>query len=503
MLVGKRLSTIIFTFLAILFVLLMIRNFTQGHKSPSPHGSERKEVACAEQVPNSTSADNITPSLLDAPSGYRAVPQQPLWCEQRLGLTYLEGLCYSETEYCTPESQSQLTCFHSQTSQDGRTDSFCLGRGATLDRASSIFQVSCQLTEPRGIHSNGLTVALQDFPRYWYETGPHTVLDSFVDLTPKATKAIDFVPSVEHTSFTILLKREGAGNLWHCLMEIMSLTWTLDVLQMSPDPSRQGNGRAFLTPDDAPNTQVVILDDAPNGPYFELWHLFAQKPTLRLADLPDGTDIGHIIIPLPGGSNPVWQADWEPNTCDHSELLETFSRRVLAHLNISDHDKQIYDSPQRDRNIIVAFIERRGTRKLVDMDQHIAALRSIYTHTEIRVLNMESLTLTEQIQNVRDCDVLVGVHGAGLTHAMWLRKHSVVAEILPEGFQYKGFRNLAGALGHGYFSAHGTRAPGSEDDDWQMGDVSIGRETLRELMGVAIKSIYNRGVYNFDVDRGL
>lgn len=502
MLVGKRLSTIIFTFLATLFILLMSRDFRQRQKFPFPHGSERQEVACAEQLSNSTSADNSIPSLLDAPSDYRTVPQQPLWCEQRLGLTYLESLCYSEAEYCTSESQSQLTCFHSQTSQDGRTDSFCLGRRATLDRASSTFQVSCQLTEPKAIYSNGPTIALQEFPRYWYETGPRTVFDSFVDLTSEATKAIDFVPPVDHTSFTILLKREGAGNLWHCLMEIMSLSWTLDVLQMSPDPSSQENRRPFLTPDDASNTQVVILDDAPDGPYFELWNLFAQRPTLRLADLA-GTDVGNIIIPLPGGSNPVWQGDWEPNTCDHSELLETFSRRVLAHLNISDHDKHLGDPPQRNRDITVAFIERRGTRKLVDMDQHIAALRSIYTHTEIRVLNMESLPLTEQIQNVRDCDVLIGVHGAGLTHAMWLKKRSVVVEILPEGFQHKGFRNLAGVLGHGYFSAHGARAPGSEDDDWQMGDVSIDREALRELMDVAIKSIYNRGVHNFDVNRGL
>lgn len=470
----------------------MITDFRQTHTLSKSHGSERQKAECAARVPKNESANGRTPSLLDAPSDYGVLHQQPLWCDQRPGLPYLESLCYSAAQYCTSESKSQLTCFHSKTSQDGRIDPFCVGHGVALDQASSTFRVSCQLAEPQGIYSDGPTIALQDFPGYWYDTGPRTIMNKFVDLTTKVHEGVGQVSLIDQ-SFTILLKREGAGNLWHCLMEMMSLSWTLDVLQMSPDPSRQETGRPFLSPGDASNTQVVILDDAPDGPYFELWHLFAQKPTVRLAELPAGTDVGHIIIPLPGGSNPVWQGDWEPNTCEHSELLGTFSRRVLKFLDISDHRKYRDDSPQQNRNIIVTFIERRGTRKLVDMDQHVAALRSrLHAHTEIRVLNMESLPLAEQVQSVRDSDVLVGVHGAGLTHAIWLRKHSVVVEILPAEFQHKGFRNLAGALGHGYFSAHGTRVPGAEAD-WQTGDVAIDRETLVELMDVAVKSIYNRG----------
>lgn len=137
------------------------------------------------------------------------------------------------------------------------------------------------------------------------------------------------------------------------------------------------------------------------------------------------------------------------------------------------------------------------------MDQHVAALRSAYTHTEIRILDMESLPLADQVQNVRDCDVLVGVHGAGLAHAMWLRKHFAVVEILSEDYQHKWFRNLAGALGHGYFSTHGTRAGGGGGSDWQNGDVAIGRDALRELVDVAVKSIYNKGAHNLDVDQWL
>jgi protein O-GlcNAc transferase len=336
-------------------------------------------------------------------------------------------------------------------------------------------------------------------------------MDKFINL---AVEDLDLPSHKESEKFTVLLKREGAINPWHSLMEIMSLAMTFDVLQTSPD-SRRGNGRAFITSEDANNTQVVILDDEVDGPYFDLWRLFAKKPTIRLSELSAGADVGSIIIPLPGGSNPVWQSDWEPNSCENSELLRAFSRRVLRHLDISDSRKSSGNG--EDNKIMVTFINRRGTRKLLDQDKHIAALNNRYAHAEVRLVDLAIMTLAEQIQTVRDSDVLAGVHGAGLTHGMWLKEHSVLVEILPKGFLHKGFRNLAGAMGLGYFSTHGLLAPGVESqsqsgdestqgkeesegpEQWQIGDVALEDDRFLELMDVAIKSIYNKGPYNFDV----
>jgi len=336
-------------------------------------------------------------------------------------------------------------------------------------------------------------------------------MGKFVNL---AVEDLELPSRNEPEKFTVLLKREGAGNPWHSLMEIMSLAMTFDVLRISPDSRRGKSGGAFITSDDAPNTQVIILDDDVDGPYFDLWRLFARKPTIRLSELPAGADVGNIIIPLPGASNPVWQNDWEPNSCDHSELLQTFSRRVLRHFNISDSKKS---SGNEDNKIIVTFIDRRGTRKLVDLEKHVAALNNRYAHAEIRLVDFATLPLTEQIKTVRDSDVLAGVHGAGLTHGMWLKEHSVMVEILPKGFLHKGFRNLAGAMGHGYFSAHGIQPPRVESQSqtadintqdteqqegksqWQTDDVALEEGRFLELMDIAIKSIYNTGPHNFDV----
>jgi protein O-GlcNAc transferase len=65
-----------------------------------------------------------------------------------------------------------------------------------------------------------------------------------------------------------------------------------------------------------------------------------------------------------------------------------------------------------------------------------------------------SVPSEEQVEIVRNSDVLVDVHDAGLSHMLWLKPGSVVVEILPRNIGHKGFRNLASILGHGYFSAH-------------------------------------------------
>lgn len=427
------------------------------------------------------------PGPLEPPVDYLEQSPDPRSCTERLGLAYLEGLRENRAQYCAPASPSQLMCFHSQTAPDGRIDSFCVGQNAVFSSSLGKFQFACERVEPRGVESNQTAPTLDEFPSYMYNTGPRHIFNDLVNLDSQIghNKVMEGI--------TILVKREGADNLWHSLMEIMSTSMTLDVLQMTRSA---GSLRPIISTEDALKTQIVIVDSHSDGPYFDLWQLFAKMPVVRLPDLLKDFNNSLVIVPLPGGSNPIWQGDWEPNICQHSDLLRTFERRVRQHFNITDPLKL----PDQ---VVVTFIERKGTRKLIDQDTRIEALREQYHDAEvlIRVIDFAALPFTQQIQIVRSTDVLVGVHGAGLTHSLWLRKGSAMVEILPEGFEHKGFRNLAGALGHNYFSTHTSKRKISRrgDNMWQMSDVALDEGRWLQLMDVAIKSMYNKGRHNFDV----
>lgn len=433
------------------------------------------------------------PHPLDPPTDYFKQDPEPVSCAERLGLPYLISFRERRAQYCSTKSPSRLICFHNQIASDRRVDSFCVRQNAML--SSGKFQLACEITAPQEIESNHKAPDLESLPPYWYDTGPRQVFRDFIELDA----------GIKHSAAlgatAVLVKREGPGNLWHSLMEIMSLSMTLDVLQMTRSMETI---RPIISTDDAPETQIVILDKYPDGPYFDLWRLFARMPVVRLSDLPDNVNYNQIVVPLPGGSNPVWESDWEPNLCQHSELLVTFARRVIQHFNISNPtDSDADDLPEK---VVVTIINRTGTRKLIDQDKHIEALRQRYPSAQVlfQVIDFASIPFSKQIEIIRTTDVLVGVHGAGLTHGLWLIKGSTMVEILPEGLHHKGFRNLAGALGHNYFSTHasgvgaGRRRTSVNVNSWQAADVALEERHWLELMDVAIKSQFNKGQHNMD-----
>ncbi|ORY59923.1 uncharacterized protein BCR38DRAFT_459950 [Pseudomassariella vexata] len=399
----------------------------------------------------------------------------------------------SRSAYCSAESPSQLMCFHNQKS-DRTIDSFCIGEHGVLGTKGK-FELSCDRIKPYTIETNDTAQTLDKIKSYWYDTGPRVIFDRYVKLAlpsppePNSQEDSESAPSspTNASHYLILLNREGTDNPWHCLMEIMALSMTIDVLQMI----RKRDSA------DAPNTQVIVLDGKEHGPFFDLWSLFAQKPTIRLADVPVGTDMGTLVIPLAGASNPP---------------AGTFSRRVLRNLHVWDADKE-----QEKDKIVVTFIGRKAGLRLMDQEKLVAALERQYADSpvrlEVNLVDLAVVPFAQQVQLVHDSDVLAGVHGAGLTHSLWLRELSAVVEILPEGFMHKGFRNLAGALGHDYFSAHGNvPATGTDTDgggggreqrakeDWHNENVSLDEARFFELMDIAIKSRFNSGLHNFDIN---
>ncbi|OAQ79510.1 hypothetical protein VFPFJ_09996 [Purpureocillium lilacinum] len=270
------------------------------------------------------------------------------------------------------------------------------------------------------------------------------------------------VPAGRSQVTTILVKREGSGHPWHSLMEIMSLSWSLDVLQMSLDAE---TGEPFITPKSGANMQVVLIDKHEDGPYIDLWRLFATMPIRHISDLNASEPASDIIIPFAGGSNTLWQGDWEDLLCRDSALVKTFVSRALALYKVITPTKN-------DSKIMVTYVRRTNTRSLVDEDAHMQALRDRISHMELRIVDYGIIPFAQQLEIARETDFLVGVHGAGLTHSMFLQPGSAVLEILPEGLQHRGFRNLAQMLGIDYFSTHAKMSGDATGDDrWQFNNV--------------------------------
>lgn len=473
---AKRRFIVITVAMAITLVIFSGYCYQGTYRIPTVDGSRHRQ-RCEESQ-----------STVNLPVDYTYSQELSPFCADRFTHAYLEKLRNSATEYCSSESISSLTCFHSQTTES-RTDSFCFGQSVTFDTLQKKFVLQCSL---RSLDGEGIP-RLDSLRRYWYETGPRVILDNYIHFDDAATEVV----ANSSKSFTILVKREGSGNPWHSLLEIFSMIMTLDVLQMAGNDKT--TGAPLLSQQDFENTQVIILDNHDDGPYFDLWQLVAKRPTLRLDDLlSDGSStIGNIIIPLAGASNPIWQGDWKPHSCRTSDLLDVFSRRVLDFYNTTNQ------AQQRDisTTITITFVYREHSRQLLNHEAHLEEIRQLFPHVVVQSVDFASIPFDEQLRVAQATNILVGVHGAGLTHALFLQRESVVVEILPSTLNYKGFRNLAGLLGHSYYSAHATEIFGDKKrgTDWHQANVEISQDRFVKLIELAIKSLYSKGLRDADV----
>ncbi|KAK8066920.1 hypothetical protein PG997_013667 [Apiospora hydei] len=392
------------------------------------------------------------------PSGYQNAPGQEGYCEQRYTTRYLETLREGEVSYCSPGSPSQLTCFHTPSDfhDDGHIDSFCIAQGSAFNAATNRFELGCSLRPDA-------EVPLSKLHPYWYRTGPWYLFHSHFSIAGPESPAWhpDAEASAKRT-FSILVKREGPGNIFHVFHEIMSMTYTMDVLQMSRDPQ---TGKPRFSQEDIANTQVVIMDSFEDGGFIELWRLMSDRPIKRLSELvaedPEWlTNNGNtIILPLAGGSNPVWHQTPEDHNCIN-QLREVFSKRVLDFYQIPQDESMVPTQGEpAPRPLTLTFINRTATRQLNNADGLLDEIRSRFRLEDVHVqsVNFARLPLRDQIQVARATDILVGVHGAGLMHALFMAaRRGAVVEIFPATLDFNALRAIALERGLAYYSTHDT-----------------------------------------------
>ncbi len=90
--------------------------------------------------------------------------------------------------------------------------------------------------------------------------------------------------------------------------------------------------------------------------------------------------------------------------------------------------------------------ERAARRKLVNETEVWSVLRSFGFEKVV----MEDLSFDRQVDLMKQTEILVSPHGAGLTNMMFCPRGAIVVEIADLGFPNPNFYALASALGHRY-----------------------------------------------------
>ena len=75
----------------------------------------------------------------------------------------------------------------------------------------------------------------------------------------------------------------------------------------------------------------------------------------------------------------------------------------------------------------ITFVLRRGTRKIENLEY----IQTQLSNVPIRYIYLEDFTIREQLDMVANTDILIGIHGAGLTWSIFMKPNSRLIEIFP------------------------------------------------------------------------
>ena len=101
------------------------------------------------------------------------------------------------------------------------------------------------------------------------------------------------------------------------------------------------------------------------------------------------------------------------------------------------------ESPPSPRRVRVTIIERRSTRRFAQATVLRDELSRQADWFDVALVQLEALTLAEQLLQLGTTDILIGVHGMGLTWLCFLPKHGAVIELNGWHHPLADFQHLA------------------------------------------------------------
>lgn len=97
------------------------------------------------------------------------------------------------------------------------------------------------------------------------------------------------------------------------------------------------------------------------------------------------------------------------------------------------------------------YVRRTGARTLApDIE---ARLLDLFAPLSIQSVDFMALSFEDQVRTAYDAELMIGVHGNGLTNALWMRPGTQLVELFPADFHtydYQFFAEIAGLAYHGF-----------------------------------------------------
>ncbi|XP_045470225.1 EGF domain-specific O-linked N-acetylglucosamine transferase isoform X2 [Harmonia axyridis] len=212
---------------------------------------------------------------------------------------------------------------------------------------------------------------------------------------------------------TYILKIDATVNMYHHFCDFLNLYASLHINASHPS--------AFST-----DVHVLIWETYTYRSSFQdTWKAFTDHPILDLKDF-KGKKVcfKNVVFPL----LPRMIFGLYYNTpiiygCEGSGLFDAFSKHILHRLKIPFYKRY-------NKKIRITFLSRETRyRRILNEDEIVTSLNK-NKHYEVQKISFnQHIPFKKQLEITRNTDIFIGIHGAGLTHLLFLPQWAAVFEV--------------------------------------------------------------------------
>ncbi|XP_045158582.2 uncharacterized protein LOC123524440 [Mercenaria mercenaria] len=218
----------------------------------------------------------------------------------------------------------------------------------------------------------------------------------------------------EISQWTIAVQRYEYVNMYHTMTDWYNTFLVTKVFKLDPK-----------------NVTILWIDGHPSGGLDSTWgNLFGE--IRRIGEIRKPVLFPQLIWGIVGYDSPL----------DEHYLPEVAYLEDFRNFFLSKH--QIFPADDLNCNQLnILIIWRRDyvahprnpsgsvSRKVKNEDELLGKIKDVFKGHIVKGLQIDKLPMQDQLALISKTDILIGMHGAGLSHTLFLPRHSGLIEMFP------------------------------------------------------------------------
>lgn len=246
--------------------------------------------------------------------------------------------------------------------------------------------------------------------RYTFNSKSH--VRQWLDVLETTPEKIVYETTIKE--WTIAVKRYEYVNLYHTMTDFYNAFLVYKAFNMSLG-----------------NITILWIDGHPSGTLDSTWEtLFGH--VLRAGYIAQPSKFNQMIWGIMGYDSLLSQFERE-----NVPYLEEFRDFFLTRHAVSTKTEL------NCTNLKMMFLWRRDyvahprnpsgsvSRKIANEDELLEKTKKRFPHDNVTGLQIDKLNMQDQLKVIANVDILIGMHGAGLTHTLFLPQHAGLIELYP------------------------------------------------------------------------